>query len=267
MPNEAFSICGLTIPFNEIRRFEVILREYVFRPTFREQPNSKKCVFYAMEPYASVISKDEYDRLTLSKTKLTSSAIQTTAGAIALTASGIANIIGGFTPEEIIAGVAVNTVGKVVNKVTENVETPHDKEKIYCKTAAGRVFRTTLRDIPPIIYCLNGQVIQATKKEARKLLSGEHTTASVFNVPVLHIYASSEYHIYGSGIHVANSNAEYDRLSAEYKQYRDWQAQLQRELELRQQEEQRQRYEEWNRQKSLYIESAKKERKHRFFRR
>ncbi len=69
-----FDICGVHIPFSDIKDYRVVHREYIYRPIYKESDvpysggrrlfssvpaNSKKYEFYEMAPFASVLVKGE----------------------------------------------------------------------------------------------------------------------------------------------------------------------------------------------------------------
>ena len=62
-----FEIYGNRIRLDEIKDFRVIQREYIYRPSYKEKPNSlmktfssKKYEFATMIPYAAIIDEEEY---------------------------------------------------------------------------------------------------------------------------------------------------------------------------------------------------------------
>lgn len=66
---DEFDICGTHIPYSEIKDYQIVQREYIYRPAYKEKRSSVKKLlsstkydFTEMIPYASVLTKndDEY---------------------------------------------------------------------------------------------------------------------------------------------------------------------------------------------------------------
>lgn len=59
--SDYFEIFGTIIKYAEIKDFRVIQREYIYRPTYKEEVKgvfkTKKITFASMQPYAAIIDE------------------------------------------------------------------------------------------------------------------------------------------------------------------------------------------------------------------
>ena len=194
---EYFEIFGTIIKYSEIKDFRVIQREYIYRPTYREEVKgvfkTKKITFAGMQPYAAII--DEKAR------KNNVSAHK--------------------------AGNLKEAAGK--DLFEDNRTTIGDKfnmkairsKKYTCVNQIGRVFSTYLEDVPALIGREDGKFSDVKKNDELYPLLGEPIAPAINIVPALWIKASEEYIFYGNGIQIENIADTFNRLKLEMDEYNE----------------------------------------------
>ena len=220
--NTVFDIKGTRIPYHDILNYQIVRKEYIYRPVFQEKKNSlakmvsiKKFDFLVMTPYAAVITKEEFEALTASGAKANSQ--PTGAGVIIPVAAAAATLVTGGS---FLADLAVGAVGAVVEGTVGTVKASLEKQKIFCVNQAGRAFATSLKAIPPVLVFSNGQIVDANKNIASKITIPGEQTATIKQIDALVITTkTSQYGFYGSGIDIPNAQTEYYRLKNELDAY------------------------------------------------
>lgn len=183
-------ICGTRIPYKEIQDFRIVYREYIYRPSYREQTGAlKKLVnakyaFYQMIPFAAVlVADDKHYKLAARE--------------------AYAKTVG----ESIIKDVAVMTLSRLKSKV--------ERRKYHCQSISGRFFTVFLDDVPALLMRNDGKMSDVYKNDKLYPLLGEPIAPVVMTVPTLKITTKKEeYLFYGNGIQLQNVQAAYSELGA-----------------------------------------------------
>lgn len=195
--SEYFEIFGTIIKYSEIKDFRVIQREYIYRPTYREEVKgvfkTKKFSFAGMQPYAAII--DEKSR----KTNVS-----------AHKAGNFKEAAGKDLFEDIRT-----TIGDKFN-----IKAIRSK-KYTCVNQTGRIFTTYLEDVPALIGREDGKFSDVKKNDELYPLLGEPIAPAINIVPALWIKASEEYIFYGNGIQIENIAEAFNRLKIEMDTYNE----------------------------------------------
>lgn len=207
IPN-VFYINGAQIPLNDIVYYQIVQREYVFRPAYKEKANVLKRVFSInkyefseMMPYAAIITESEFK--SVNKRKLL-------VGDLTKSAIGIVNsVVSRINPGEIASNIAQGAVGGVLDKLGSAV----GFEKYYCVFPSGRTTTISLGSIPPLVTTADGKVFEPTKRELKYAMPNENTRAIISTVPALLIKTQVDYLFYGNGINLVDVNNAYMQLS------------------------------------------------------
>lgn len=193
--NEYFEIYGTLIKFAEIKSFRVIQREYIYRPTYREEPKGifkmRKYTFAGMQPYAAII--DEKGRKS------------------SLSAQKAGNI-----KEAAVKDLYEDIRTTIGDKF--NIKAIRSK-KYTCVNQTGRVFTTYLEDVPALVGREDGKFSDVKKNDELYHLLGEPIAPAVNIIPALWIKANEEYTFYGNGIQLTDVGDEFNRLKLEVDAY------------------------------------------------
>lgn len=187
---QILDICGTRIPYSEIREFRLVYREYIYRPSYREQAGvmkkhaNTKYVFYQMLPFAAVLIADDKHYKLASRQ------------AYAKTVK-----------ESIIKDVAVMTLSRIKSRV--------ERRQYHCQNIAGRFFTVFLDDVPALLIRNDGKMSDVYKNDSLYPLLGEPIAPAVMNVPTLKITTKNEeYLFYGNGIQLQDVQAAYAEIGA-----------------------------------------------------
>ena len=188
---DEFDICGTHIPYAEIIDYQIVQREYIYRPAYRERINRginfKKNTtfpyeFAQMIPYASVLV--ETDR----EYKLATKDVKT-------------HSVG----EAIVKDIAHGLLSRAGSKL--------NRKRYHCKNIAGRCFTTYLDDIPAALIREDGKISDVYQDDDLHYLLGEPIAPGVLTVPALRIQTKKEeYLFFGNQIQLAEVNSAYGYL-------------------------------------------------------
>lgn len=209
-----FDICGMRIPFPEIRNYQVVKRDFIFRPAYIERPllsigrlvapNPYK--FEKMVPYAQLISESEYNSINGSSNN-TPNIGQTLAANIP------SGIIGLLSHASIVSDLASGVASGVVDSVANRVSSAKNKNILYCMSMSGRVFTTKLKDVPALLTYANGSTSDIYKRDSVYFQLGKNVKASIVTVDALLITTTdSSYLFYGNGIQLDDIRPAYTFL-------------------------------------------------------
>ena len=187
-----FDICGTPIPYNSIKNYRIIHREYIYRPAYKEKDggffsalSGPKYEFFKMVPYAAILSDDEYKH-------------------------AVKNAKARTIKESIGKDLAVGLVSTVANKL--NIKELKYK-KYKCINVAERVFETYLEDIPATLFRKDGRISDVNKNNELYHLLGEPISPTVLMVPALQIVTNEKtYVFYGNGIQLNDLELPYQTL-------------------------------------------------------
>ena len=181
-------ICGTRIPYKEIKDFRVVYREYIYRPSYREQKSTvrkmlgSKYVFAEMMPFASVLVADDKDY------KLA-------------------------TKESYAKSVKDSIVKDVASIALSRISSRAGRKKYHCKNIAGRCFTVYLDDIPALLIRNDGKLSDVYKNDSLYPLLGEPIAPAVMTVQALQIKTKNEdYLFYGNGIQLLDVQAAFSEL-------------------------------------------------------
>lgn len=188
-----FDICGTHIPYEKIKDYKIVQREYIFRPTFREKTSflgfkrkntegESNYEFDSMQPYAMILEKDDMNFKLATKNVLT-------------TALGLT----------IVKDVAVGALTIAKEKI--------NRKRFRCQNIAGRCFTTFLGDIPSVLYTNDGRVVDVYNNDPMHIKLGQNIAPSIQMVPALLIKTKDEeFFFFGNNIQLPNVDTEYVRL-------------------------------------------------------
>lgn len=186
--SEYFEIFGTIIKYADIKDFRVIQREYIYRPTYREEQKGvfkvKKFTFAGMQPYAAIIDEKG------SKSNLSSHK-----------AGNFREAAGKDLFEDVRT-----TIGDKFN-----IKSIRSK-KYTCVNQTGRVFSTYLEDVPALVGREDGKFSDVKKNDELYASLGELIAPAINIIPALWIKATEEYIFYGNGIQIENITEEFNRL-------------------------------------------------------
>lgn len=196
-----FEINGVQIPFDSIKEYRKVVREYIYRPIFIEATNGvfrgKRYVLKEMDPYAAIL--DESERKSALFSHKSDSFVESLGKDIATYAGGIMDSI---TDKFNIKALKYN--------------------KYLCINQAGRVFATYLEDIPAIMIRGDGKESLVYKNDGLYSTLGDAIAPTIKIIPALVINTVKEVHtFYGNGIQI-DVDEEYERLKSEIKQYKQF---------------------------------------------
>ena len=187
-----FDICGTPIPYDRIKSYRIIQREYIYRPAYKEKEagllsvlSGQKYEFLKMVPYAAILSDDEYKH-------------------------AIKNAKANSVKESLAKDLAVGLVSTIGSKF--NIKEFKSK-KYKCINVAGRTFETYLEDIPATILRKDGRISDVRKDDELYHLLGEPISPAVLIVPALQIVTKEETFVfYGNGIQLNDLELPYRNL-------------------------------------------------------
>lgn len=182
--NSEFDICGTHIPFSEIKDYQIVQREYIYRPAYKEKSASfpfmkHKYEFAQMLPYAAILNDEDYKSAV--KEAKTSS-----------------------LKESVIKDLAVGIVSNITDKIKF--------KKYRCTNVSGRIFNVFLEDVPAVIIRDDGKISDVYKDDNLYPLLGEPIAPSIMIINALLITAKKKYIFYGNGIHLDNVEEAYNSL-------------------------------------------------------
>lgn len=192
--DELFYIMGTRIPIASIKDFQIVQREYIYRPTYIESGSGifgKRYRFYKMQPYAAIIGDTEknsamsqYDARTLK-----SSIVKDVFEDIRTTVGDKFNI-------------------KAIRAT-----------KYQCINQTGRTFTTYLEDVPALIMSADGKASDVHRNDELYSKLGEPIAPAINIVNALLIKAKEKYIFYGNGIQIEDIASEFGRLKEAVDSY------------------------------------------------
>lgn len=195
---EHFDICGIHIPFSEIKDFRTIKVEFIFRPVFREPPrtmmsafSSKKYAYAYMEPYAAIIGQQ-----------------------------GHKSELGEYKAKDFKEALGKDISGAIIYTIADALKLKAFKRQKYqCVNLAGRAFTTYLDDVPAKMMWADGRIAEVYKEDKLYQELNQITTPGVEFISALIIKAKEIFSFYGDGVQIPNVGVEYERLKWEQKNY------------------------------------------------
>lgn len=192
--DEFFYIMGTRIPIASIKDFQIVQREYIYRPTYTEAEGGifgKRFRFYKMQPYAAIIG-DAEKRSAMSQ----------------YDARTFKNSLGKDVFEDIRT-----TIGDKFNiKAIRST-------KYRCINQTGRTFTTYLEDVPALIMRADGKASDVHKNDELYSKLGEPIAPAINIVHALTIKANQKYIFYGNGIQIEDIASEFERLKEAVDSY------------------------------------------------
>lgn len=187
-----FDICGTPIPFDRIKSYRIVQREYIYRPAYKEKDaglfsvlSGQKYEFYKMVPYAAILSDDEYKH-------------------------AVKNAKAESVKESLAKDLAVGLVSTIGSKF--NIKELKSK-KYKCINVAERTFETYLEEIPAILFRKDGKISDVSKDDELYHLLGEPISPTILIVPALQIVTKEETFVfYGNGIQLNDLELPYKDL-------------------------------------------------------
>jgi len=192
-----FELLGTQIPYDTIRSYRLIQREYIYRPCYMARTvsgffrSATEYSFFKMLPYAAII--DEKDR---------QSALEKVDPFTMIGAIG----------KDLVQG-AADALDSVLNPSRA------DRKRFTCVNTAGREFQTYLDEIPALLVREDGRASDVYKNDELYPLLGEPIAPAINMVYALSIQADESYCFYGNGIQVKNIGAVYKALKAGMEAY------------------------------------------------
>ena len=209
---DTINIGGVLIPYNDIRNYRLINREFLFRPMFRKASSFpfKKYEFVQMIPFCAILSENEYNALSPSKSRLSRQAIDNidTAKSLAIdfvTKGSIVQNIA-LNAADAALGFAFDTAKSAAKKITS-------KGKFYCLDRKGNVFRTTINSIPSLLASEIEFPIEITKAVTKHMLPSGYDP-EIKQGLALHITTRFQnYLFFGYGIHINDPQQMYEKIT------------------------------------------------------
>lgn len=195
---QEFDLCGKHVPYEKITDYNIVQREYIYRPSFRERPSglkkmlaSSKYSFDRMLPYAMILFKDDMDFKR--NTKGTST-------------KGV--------KEAVVKDLAVGALSILGDKI--------NRKRFKCKNIAGRCFTTFLSDIPTMVIMNDGRIVDVYKNDSLYKELNQTIEPTIQMIPALRVLTKEqEYFFFGAGVQIMDVEYEYNRLKYELAQYRE----------------------------------------------
>lgn len=199
--DQEFEICGNHIPYEKIKDYCIVQREYIYRPSFIETVTVHKKMFQTqtsteykfdrMLPYAMILGKSDIEFKEATKNVLTPTL-------------GIA----------VVKDLAVGALSIASDKI--------NRKRFRCKNVAGRCFTTFLSDIPTVLAMSDGRIIDIYKNDPMYTKLNQLIDPTIQMIPALHIITKEkEYYFFGEGIHLKDVGEEYKRLRFEMTEYKE----------------------------------------------
>ncbi len=199
---EYFDIFGTPIPFDKIKSFRIVQREYIYRPVYRDTGRRRnRFQFEKMIPYAAIIGDSDPDS-SVSKFKPT------------------------ILKENIIKDVYTDIRTSIGDRF--NIKSIRSK-KYHCVNQAGRRFSTYLVDVPALLITNEGKASEVYKYDELYKELDENIMPGVNVVSALEIKADEQYIFYGNGIQIDDIGREYTRLKYELSAFKEAMAQIESE--------------------------------------
>lgn len=196
--SDYFDIFGTLIKFEDIKKFRIVQREYIYRPAYAESEKSilntlsgRKFVFCGMQPYAAIIDE-----------------------------KGNKSSLSSYKAKDFKESVGKDVFEDVRSAIGDKFNVKSIKSKKYtCVNQTGRIFTTYLEDIPAQLGRRDGKFSDVRKNDELYPLLGEPIAPAINIVPALTIIADEDYTFYGNGIQLQDVSQEYERLKYEYGAY------------------------------------------------
>lgn len=192
--DEFFYIMGARIPIASIKDFQIVQREYIYRPTYIEAGSGifgKRFRFYKMQPYAAIIGDTEkhsavsqYDARTLKNSLV----------------------------KDVFEDIRTTVGDKFNIKAIRST-------KYQCINQTGRTFMTYLEDVPALIMSADGKASDVHKNDELYSKLGEPIAPAINIVHALTIKANQKYIFYGNGIQIEDIASEFGRLKEAVDSY------------------------------------------------
>lgn len=122
---DTINIGGVLIPYNDIRNYRLINREFLFCPMFRKASSFpfKKYEFVQMIPFCAILSENEYNALSPSKSRLSRQAIDNIDTAKSLAIDLI-------TKDSMVQNIALNAADVALNFAVSKAKNIASKKQI-----------------------------------------------------------------------------------------------------------------------------------------
>ncbi len=205
---DTINIGGVLIPYNDIRNYRLINREFLFRPMFRKASSFpfKKYEFVQMIPFCAILSENEYNALSPSKSRLSRQAIDNIDTAKSLAIDLI-------TKDSMVQNIALNAADVALNFAVSKAKNIASKNRFYCLDRKGNVFRTTINSIPPLLASEIGFPIEITKAVTKHMLPSGYDP-EIKQGLALHITTRFQnYLFFGYGIHINDPQQMYEKIA------------------------------------------------------
>lgn len=193
-----FEINNVRIPFSEIKEFDIVLREYIYRPAFMEKENlslyesftNQIYGFYKMTPYAAIY----YD----GDSKL---------------------YINGHLPTSAKEANKIDILGSAKNSIGNALNIRELKTKRFsCINKSNRIFNIYQKDIPVVLMKRNGQSVEMDRNNPMLEKYKLKTEITIDQVESLWVATPKKKYLFiGDGIHIENAQKELERLKSELK--------------------------------------------------
>ena len=191
MIQDELDICGTHFPLASIKDYQIVQREYIYRPAYRERMKRgfslRKFVqgefeFAEMIPYAAVLVSSDKDYKLATK-------------------SAEVKSLGEAAAKDIAVGILSKLNAKV------------NKKRYHCRNIAGRCFTVYLEDIPAVLIRGDGKMSDVYKNDELYPLLGEPIAPIVMTVPALSIKTKKEdYLFFGNRIQLEDVSMMYQYL-------------------------------------------------------
>ena len=191
-----FEICGNHIPYEKITDYNIVQREYIYRPSFKEcaagfRKKSTKYEFFCMLPYAMILEKDDLNFKEATK-------------------NVGASTLGLSIAKDVAVGV-LSIAGSKINR-----------KRFRCENIAGRCFTTFLGDIPAVLYTIDGRTIDVYRRDEMYAQLGQNIAPTIQFIPALRIVTKdSERFFFGNNIQLFDVQPAYARLRFEMESYKE----------------------------------------------
>ena len=212
MIQDELDICGTHIPFSSIIDYQVVQREYIYRPAYRERLDSgfslkrfskEKYEFAEMLPYASVLVSSDREYKLATK-----------------------DVEARTLKESIVKDIANGLLSRAGSKMT--------RKRYHCKNIAGRCFTVYLDDIPAVLVRGDGKISDVYKNDELYPLLGEPIAPVVMTVPALRIETKKEeYLFFGNRIQIEDMNNAYGALRQQMEAFKLEQSRLKSQSSLK----------------------------------
>lgn len=199
---QLIDICGTPIDLTQVKEFQIVNRDYIFCPAYKEVEKSRKSIFSRIgdpEKKFEFVQMVPFGAALSDKERPVDNTYEIKSFQDALTL----HVLDG------VGKAIVNTA----NIVTDLLRIDTSGNKQYnILTTGRRTVTLRLRDIPAKVQFLSGKISDVFKNDEIYKFLGEPIAPAFTTIPVLHILEKKHYAFFGGGIDNIDVDKAYQLL-------------------------------------------------------